>query len=83
MGWQSALQLREAERELGPRLGSEAWIPDSLLWCSVIVLLVNYLGLLLLRTCFQKLVNHMVSGKLLLCLHPLVITFVLNIISND
>jgi len=41
MGWQSGLQLWEAERELGPRLGSEAWIPDSLLWCHVIVLLVK------------------------------------------
>lgn len=41
MGWQRGLRLWEAERELGPRLGSVVWIPDSLLWCSVIVLLVK------------------------------------------
>lgn len=83
--WQSGLWSGEATRELGPRLGSEALVPESLLWCMLLCSWLNYLGLLPLGACFQKqkLVNHVVSDKLSLCLHLLVTTFVLNIISND
>lgn len=82
---QSGLQAGEAKRELGPRPDSEALLPESLLWCMLLCSWLNYLGLLPLGACFQKqkLVNHVVSDKLSLCLHLLVITFVLNIISND